>query len=198
MHSALAVITETDSFADLNSAMAPYDEEALIDVIDIISKSAVIHEGMLEQKEVLSRLKKMTPEEQEKFLESEFNMEALLAETDSDFIELICGEDQFGDKDEIVKYGNPNGQWDYWEIGGRWSNMLFECGKLEPVDQCFIKNLDVQRMETEGDGFVIASILISCGADSKWIETTKNYHQEVKDILKLYPDGFLSIVDYHF
>lgn len=61
-----------------------------------------------------------------------------------------------------TRYTNPNAQWDWWVVGGRWSGMLrakpgAECGKGEPglmgsqydaegVDQCRVGDLDLAAM----------------------------------------------------
>lgn len=71
-----------------------------------------------------------------------------------DFAHQYCGYKDDGPfqtilGDRIGVWTNPNAKWDWWQIGGRYSNWLFStCGN--GVDQALIKDIDFGHMYDEG------------------------------------------------
>jgi hypothetical protein len=63
-----------------------------------------------------------------------------------DYVDSYFGYKWHPEHDAYGYYENPNAQWDWYTIGGRWSSMLPETTNNMLVDIVRVKNLDVQRL----------------------------------------------------
>jgi len=108
----------------------------------------------------------------------------------------------FGYEEQDGKFGfieNPNGKWDWWVIGGRWSDMLpLKSGKM--TDQAYIEDIDQSEIN-------IPSAVVYNG---KWIagkvenpfswteEEEEVWDNEIKALFSdLPPDTVVTVVDCH-
>jgi len=150
------------------------------------------------------------------------------AETDTTLIDLLnerFGEVKFeGEKYYYKTTSNPNSEWDWYVLGGRWSGALG--GYLKPnhnttrvaggrsgvfdndtgIDLAFATELDIEKMKSED--FSVYAILDESGWVSKgdigWWGISANdkatWDDEVKEYLtKLVPtpNTFFAVVDCH-
>lgn len=67
-----------------------------------------------------------------------------------DYLTDYCGDNLDGKYTELtnegrfIRYTNPNSKWDWWQVGGRWDNMLLSIPNI-PTNSCKISSLDFQR-----------------------------------------------------
>lgn len=162
-HYAVAVITDNKTSVD--TLLAPYDEN--IDVAPYIckTKNQIIEEG---RKCIINLRKDMkdyadNPDEYLKnyrayWLESEFVNPPKLSQpakdtiacekmTDEEIYQKCIYEDTDYDSEgnELSTY-NPNSKWDWYEIGGRWSNGIKKTDGSN-CDSCYVADMLIGRNE---------------------------------------------------
>lgn len=136
-------------------------------------------------------------------------------------LEQITGDEYNEEEDALGYWYNPNGEWDWYCIGGRWPKFfkvkygtptertyttrdslrdpdpIYENG----VDGCYKADLDIDDMiatlsktnEGSEEPFSSAAVLLN----GEWIHTDGDV--KAWDIIKDIPDSsFLVLVDYHY
>ena len=128
-HYTVAVITRTGTEEEIEELLAPFDEN--IEVEKYISRTyEQIVEAGKERKEKWIRQIQTGDISKEQLIEYlthpsyQWRRVLLAAETDEDFYKAEAYEEEVGpDGNEWTTY-NPNSKWDWYTIGGRWSNSL--------------------------------------------------------------------------
>lgn len=101
---------------------------------------------------------------------------------------------------------NPLSKWDWYAVGGRWSGELVLQGTGKGVDECEVKNLDVDRTLK---GFLPHALLVN----GRWLERGRmgwfgmvlepmgdnEWEAEVREVLATVPDPTtrLTLIDCH-
>ncbi len=160
-HYTVAVIT--DDINKLKSMLAPYDEGLEVKPYIYKTKEDIIKDYKERKEEALKR--KAEGKELDKY-----DLKYIKANSDEEFYKLGIYDDEQYDEDgnELSTY-NPDSRWDWYEIGGRWHNILLtkknnndviegnpSWGNLESnskeapegykwVDGARIKDIDFQR-----------------------------------------------------
>lgn len=71
-----------------------------------------------------------------------------------DYLTDYCGDNLDGKYTELtnegrfIRYTNPNSKWDWWQIGGRWNNMLLSSPNI-PTNSCKISSLDIESKQLQ-------------------------------------------------
>lgn len=68
--------------------------------------------------------------------------------TDDELKAYWCEGDKFDEEGNIISTHNPDSKWDYYQIGGRWNNMLLTKSG-ERVNFAKIKDIDWEKMKEE-------------------------------------------------
>ena len=100
---------------------------------------------------------------------------------------------------EIVRYStyNPNSKWDWWVVGGRWSNsLLTKDGEL--VNETTVGLFDVERSQREHGMLYTMAVVM----DGQWYEPEEfdrdAWAREWREmILSCTPDTRVTLVDCH-
>ena len=126
-HFSLMVIADKDD--DIEDLMAPYQEEAEPEFNEFDDRE---DEFMEEYKVTIldgEHIKKSNPKILGKKAKDVFNFE--------EFVEFYHGLDsRDADNNRFGYWCNPNAQWDWYELGGRWSGQLI----INPIFSKTIKN----------------------------------------------------------
>lgn len=129
-HYTVAVITRTDprESDELERLLAPFDENMEVERYLHRTKAQIIEDGKKHKEEMLERLKEF---DKDKLIEILTNRayrwwrDIFNCETDEDFYKMEAYQDMIDTDsgDEYTTY-NPNSRWDWYEVGGRWSEEL--------------------------------------------------------------------------
>ena len=134
-HFAVGVICE--SLGDVEGLLAPYDESIEVEQYVSRTRAKMIEEG----KDIKRRL---LADGNDEHVSDEWASKYLNAETDEDFYNTQRYEDSEYDEDgnELSTY-NPKSKWDWYSIGGRWSDRL----KLKEPDENGYRYCDYAKMK---------------------------------------------------
>ena len=152
-HFAVGIITRdfpTDS--DIERALAPYDEN--IEVRTVITKEEIVQKKREEIENYKNTTYKRYLEDPEKYLEGVTNqlhidyitkdfpkkLEWTDDECYQDYIQYVEDENILPNGD-VVSYYNPKSKWDWYEVGGRWTGLLYSKKDEEYVDQTAISDI---------------------------------------------------------
>lgn len=115
-HYTVAVIT--DKIEDLERMLAPYDESIEVEPYIYKTKEQLINTAKERKHNALKR------KEERKELDK-YDLEYINANTDEELYKTVTYDDKKYDENgnELTTY-NPNSRWDWYEIGGRWHNIL--------------------------------------------------------------------------
>lgn len=75
----------------------------------------------------------------------------LMKMTDEQLYQKIVKEREYQlniDGDVITTY-NPDSKWDWYEVGGRWSDMLIRKGTKENCDEAYVSDINFEVMQRE-------------------------------------------------
>lgn len=117
-HFTVAVILENSSIEELESVLAPYDENMSVEPYVSETKEEII---------------KKAKEYKAKYAEKEnageeicgWMREYLDAETDGELYQLATDDDEeYDENGNRLSTYNPKSKWDWYDIGGRWRNAL--------------------------------------------------------------------------
>lgn len=140
-HYVVAVFTEQGQ--SLDNLLDPFYEGIEVDPYICETKAEIIESAKKMKERILERMN------DEEYVKSEWHEKYLACETDEDFYKAGTYEDEIYDKEgnRLTTY-NPKSKWDWYNIGGRWSNMLkTKSGKM--VNSCLVKNLDLSVDENK-------------------------------------------------
>lgn len=125
-HFTVAVFTRTDDSDELDALLAPYNE-CTEDEECMVFRSADESNDEIHAK---------YEEEKEKFKDFE------------DFLLYYYG---YRVNEETGEYGytcNPNAKWDWWQVGGRWGDMLKMKDGSGSVNGAWVKDIDFTPVQT--------------------------------------------------
>lgn len=175
-HYTVAVFTnENDYFEDL---LKPFDENMEVEPYIRRTKEQMIEEAKFYKQEVMERMSNPS------YKLNEYEKEILECKTDEDFyktkIYAYKDYDEYGN--ELSTY-NPDSKWDWYEIGGRWSNLL-KTKDGERTDSCLVKELDLSIDKKEYDKalrfweLVVENQPLKEGEKEPFTLYSKNYYIE--------------------
>ena len=173
MHYSLAIIyNEEENYLDIDDIMDLYSEHKKVAPYRIYTRSEAI-------------------EKYRKFDNSDISDSEVWA---------LMSKGYPTDKDgNIYSICNPAGKWDFYDIGGRFENML-HLKSGEDVNCARIKDIDFSRYEHFSTWAVITPDLLWhekdwTATDEQECEWNKNYFNEF--IANENPNFYLIIIDYH-
>lgn len=133
-HYTVAVFTDREGLS-LEELLEPYNES-------------------LEVKPYIDRTKEEVLEEIDRYCEKDEELKEKYANlSDKEKIESWTGHDLFDRDGNPLSTYNPNSKWDWYVVGGRWSNML-KTKDGEYVDECLVKDLDLTPDKEEYDAAI--------------------------------------------
>lgn len=166
-----------------------------------------------EQTEDSDCLEFVRADEKESELRAEFEThDSGNSDNFDDFLSSCYGYSRNKDG-EIGYMTNPNSEWDWYEVGGRWHGMLklkSGCcctrkeyqGKPGFCDQALVKDVDFSDFNVsayitpEGEWFDIGTVgwfMTSNEAEDR----LKQFNDELKEMIAENPDLYITIVDCH-
>lgn len=140
-HFCVGVIVDKDKpiMEEVEEILAPYYEGLEVKPYVRRKKDDIIRD-MIELQESFQNKNNDELEEEDLFLKC--------AETEEEYLKYYaeywteCELDEDGN--ELTTY-NPNSKWDWWTVGGRWSDMLFDKSHCNMTDWCKIEDIDFNR-----------------------------------------------------
>lgn len=134
-HYAVAVFTKEGQ--SLEELMEPFYEGIEVEPYIAKTKQEIIQEAKDLKESISKRL------EENKLEPSDWQQEILDCKTDEEFYQANIYEDEeYDEEGNRLSTYNPDSKWDWYEVGGRWSNMLTTIDG-EKVDKCLIKHLNL-------------------------------------------------------
>lgn len=101
------------------------------------------------------------------------------------------------------RYGyvaNPNARWDWWELGGRWSNMLPCKGTKGNMSQAFIEDINIDEIQVSS-AILYKGKWVDGEAENRfaWTEEEEEaWEKQTKALFSDLPPGtVVSVVDCH-
>ena len=136
MHYLLAVIHNKNQ--SIENLMEPFYEGLQVKPHIIRTKAEIIEEA---KKLKESNLKRVATE---KYNLTEWERQLISCKTDEDFYNALKDEDSLYNEngDELSIY-NPFPKWDWYEVGGRWNNLL-KTKNGTKTNSCYLKELDLK------------------------------------------------------
>ena len=127
-HYIVAVITQDGTIEEIESLLAPFDENISVDEYIGRTKEQMIKDGKNFKNDCLKKIKKAKKKELIQFLTDEhydYMRKCLNLKTDEDFYnyQKRPGYNYDSDGNELTTY-NPDSKWDWYDIGGRWDGLL--------------------------------------------------------------------------
>lgn len=134
-HYAVAVFTKEGQ--SLEELMEPFYEGIEVEPYIAKTKQEIIQEAKELKESISKRL------EENKLEPSDWQQEILDCKTDEEFYQANIYEDEeYDEEGNRLSTYNPDSKWDWYEVGGRWSNMLTTIDG-EKVDECLVKHLNL-------------------------------------------------------
>ncbi|KGL44101.1 hypothetical protein [Listeria newyorkensis] len=209
-HFTVAVITKTGTPEEVDNLLGPFDEE--IEVPHYTTKADIIKKGRASIESYKNGTYQEYLNNPEKYL-SECNNERHINYISIEFPkklewtdeEVYAEEIKWAEEENIKDDGsvfsnyNPKSKWDWYQIGGRWKNMLIlKNGGV--ADTAKIENIDLSKtnktfalLTPEGEWY-------ERGKMGWWATVTdknNNYSEEYTKLLLENQDCFITIVDCH-
>lgn len=151
-HFSLAVITPNGYESEVDELLEPFSEhlevERIIPKEELIENGRAYYESFKDKelyKEFLDDPRLFRESQKENIVEfyAEY-LPKMLNRTDEEvYQDEIEGydEDSITEDGALISYYNPNSKWDWWDIGGRWNNII-TTKKGEKVNTAQIKDID--------------------------------------------------------
>lgn len=126
-HYMVGVITHTGSEEEVTELLAPFDEGIEVKPYIRRTREQIIEDGKKTREQLIKRLETLEREELINILTKpsyRFKRELCAAVTDEQLYTVeVCSDLTDEDGNEVSTY-NPDSKWDWWSIGGRWSDSL--------------------------------------------------------------------------
>lgn len=143
MHYCIAVFTESDCAGELNHTLEAFDENLDVETEIYKTKQEIIDDEIEWAKETLPILCGNFPENSFYAKEKDFfDQEPSEEEVYKHYVEENGG-DFDEDGNELSSY-NPNAQWDWYQVGGRWSRLLKLKDGSDSVDTAKVSDIDFE------------------------------------------------------
>lgn len=199
-HFSLAVILKDDKSIYLDDVLDKFDEEREVDKYvrytkeEATNKSKELIEGNLE------RYKKQLAEEEVKEEPNEDWIKRLKElidycqpmvdnYTNEDYYNYIAedySEDMIDNEGNIYSTYNPDSKWDWWEIGGRWNNLLTlkrekENDPIVHANVAKIKDIDFDYTDLKNIKY----------NEMLWEKIVEGKHQDNRELFSIYDKEYL-------
>ena len=139
-HFAVAVISKSKNKEEIEEILKPYWEELDVEPYIVKTKKEIIEEAR--------KWKKIIESGKETYFPEKLKKKYLDTETDEELYELEKDDyEQFDENGNQLSTYNPNSRWDWFEIGGRFRNLLLTKKQNENVTvvEYPFRNYDVKR-----------------------------------------------------
>lgn len=145
MHCCIAVFTESDCMREVANALEPFDENLEVETEIYKTKQEIINETIEWSKEVLPTLCENFPTnsfyaEEKSF----FDQEPTEEEVYKHYVEGEGSCAEFDEDGNELSTYNPNAQWDWYQIGGRWGGLLKLKDGSGSVDTAKVSDIDFE------------------------------------------------------
>lgn len=143
-HYTVAVFTDKGQYVE--DLLEPYDENLRVELYIGRTRKQMIDEARQYKELLLKRIR-----ENENYELSSWEKEILECKTDEElYFTEVCSDNVYDmDGNELTTY-NPKSKWDWYSVGGRWSNMLKTKYGMR-VDTCLVSELDLKPNKKEYD-----------------------------------------------
>lgn len=181
---------------NLDNVLAPFDENLAVD--EYIYMTA--EEALLWAEQRAANLKERCSENPNSYAEetlqkyNNFESEEDLKSYIKDYWETL------DDEGNVLSTYNPNSEWDWWVIGGRWSNDLLHQGEFlenqAALKECEVVDTPFCFIDLDGNWHKRANMRWwGMTSDEKEEDTWEN---EFREYLKSVPkDTVLTVIDFH-
>ena len=126
-HYTVAVISRTGTEEEVESLLAPFDENIEVEPHIHRTKEQIIEDGREYHEEALKQIQDF---EKDKLIDIltkssyQWYRDIIIAQTDEDFYNIEVYKDMLGEDGNEYSTYNPESRWDWWQIGGRWNCSL--------------------------------------------------------------------------
>ena len=118
MHFSVAVLVKSEE--NVHDLLAPFDENMNVEPYIARTKSELIQESKNQKASIEKRIKEIKDYEVQ-----DWEKPFLDAKTDEEFYDAITEDyEQYDEEGNLLYAYNPEGRWDWYEIGGRWTDCL--------------------------------------------------------------------------
>lgn len=137
-HYAVAVITKTGSYDEIETLLTPFSEHITVEPYISETKEELIEYGWEIKEDIEKNIEKNNGDEIPNIYKN-----FLSAKTDEDIHKAIkfMYDGDFDENGNRYSTYNPDSKWDYWRIGGRWCDTLkgkdgnyYDSMKISDVD----------------------------------------------------------------
>lgn len=140
-HFVVGVIVEKDLpiKEQIENILAPYDENLEVDKYVCRDREDILEE-MLDRRDSLIDLDYDDLDEEDQFLVD--------AETDEDILKYYAdfwAETELDEDGNELSTYNPNSKWDWYEVGGRWRDILYDKAYNKMTSWCRIGDIDFNK-----------------------------------------------------
>ena len=147
MHFVVGVITETGSAQEIDALLERYDENLTVQPFVAFTKDEFLKQKRdAYQKDLVSKRYKeyLDGQDQGEFWSGFFKVLPEIAgiEDDAEFIRRVTeieniGPENFDEHGNLLGFSNPDGMYDWYEIGGRWEGALpLKNGRKSSSEKC--------------------------------------------------------------
>lgn len=183
---------------NLDNVLAPFDENLAVDeYVYMTAEEALL---WAEQRAADLKERCSDPENQNPYAE-EILQKYHNFESEEDLESYIRNYwETLDDEGNVLSTYNPNSEWDWWVIGGRWSNDLLHQGEYQenqaPLKECEVVDTPFCFIDLDGNWHKRANMgWWGMTSDDKEEDTWEN---EFREYLNSVPeDTVLTVIDFH-
>lgn len=150
-HYTVAVISYTGTEEEVAKLLAPFDENIQVEKYIYRTKEQITKDGRERHEEALKEIQEFEKDKLIEVLTSpsyDWYRRILVAQTPQDFYDTEVNIDMVDEDGNEYSTYNPESRWDWWQIGGRWSESLRDYnGNYH--DTLRIKNWDYNYIDLE-------------------------------------------------
>lgn len=215
-HFSVAVFT--DEYTDVEDLLEPFWEELEVEKYVYLTKEEVIEEGKERIKFYQENYKKYIKDKKafrkkyktnQEFIRNIKRVPAMKRWKKEKIYRLVASFynlDMIGKNGDIYATYNPDSKWDWYEIGGRWKDMLLT-KKGEKTNSALVKDIDWNKMQNfhtyavlhpDGEWIEPGKMAwwgVSCATPEEERKFRENYKKDI--IEKANKNWRLTIVDCH-
>lgn len=202
-HYTVAVISNSGEYDEIAGLLAPFDEELEIEKYVCRTKEDIIEAGKAVQKSIWEAAEKGIDVRKDLGINTEMDHVAfqklLAAETDEEYYELEVDKTaELDEEGNELSYYNPNAKWDWWQIGGRWDDLLAgeESVQLQDIDK--YEDFTTYAVLTPDGEWLAPGDVGWFGSSTATEEEEESWDKNYKELINSFdPSLYITIVDCH-
>lgn len=215
-HYTVAVLTYTDDPYEVDELLAPYWEEREVEKYIHLTKDEVIKEAKAKKEDWIKELHKYDAEQLITVLTSpkyEMVRQLISCTSDEDFLNYkkeIYESDMDRDGNVWSTY-NPDSKWDWYQVGGRWPDSLYDWKHGYWCDSLKLADWDMNYDDEHHNMFECTYAVVTpngewhAPGEMGWFAMSSETPEEYarwkarykNEMLKADPDWYITIVDCH-